>query len=147
MLKIISQNLPDIQTAVDQYMQLVFQEMTNQNFSAYLSSEIKHKIDSTGDSAVWENDINIIPCYPKPFLTLYQFVIDIEDETLGAETKTNQDKLVLKEIKTWQIKIGVYKGYTKEELSNMVSTGKKYEFKRDGLFYDFVRHPEGFMDF
>ena len=138
----IEPNSMELQNILENYKKSVLLEAQKYNFSPYLLEEIKWKLDIMSEESQY--DLENMLYYPNAFLTLYQIILDIDDITSGNE-KTADGNRLLKEIKMWFIKIGTYTELTKEQLANVYSTGKKYDFKMNGFYYIFKSHPPGFM--
>jgi hypothetical protein len=92
-------------------------------FSTALEEEITERLDiahsEAGNEHVDRNDI------------IKEMMQDMDDrETVAHEFRG--------ELRDYGIAIGVFEPHTREQLDKITTTGgRKYEFKRDGLFYLF----------
>lgn len=76
--------------------------------------------------------------YKDPFLLLYAIIYEVESSE-GIPRKW------IIAIRKYLIELGVYRAWSPEELSRVVSIGKKYDFKMQGQYYMFEEHPNGFI--
>ncbi len=94
-------------------------------FSTQLENEIQYKLDIDREEPEPGED----PFTRNDAIKELMQDIDIPD-CPAAEFKT--------ELENYGIEVGIFKAFTKEDLSNiMVTSGKKYDFKRNNLFYRF----------
>ena len=96
-------------------------------FPSDLQQEILIQLDASED---WT--------YKDPFLLLYAIIYEVESYE-GIPRKW------IMAIRKYLIELGVYQVWSPEELSRMVSTGKKYDFKMQGQYYVFEEHPNGYL--
>lgn len=113
-------------------------DMVPSYFPPDLKSEIEYRFTS------WVNGVELDEHFSEdvisetPFSLLYSTVSDIEDQDI----RLRRSWIIA--IRNWQIELGVYVAITPEEMQNtVVSGGKKYEFKINGVFYTFDKHPPG----
>ena len=104
-----------------------------------LREEIRFHLEEWKETEYAQEEIETT----TPFLLLYQTVLDIENFEIQNPPA---NKKWIKAMRLWFIELGVYRAYTKDQLRDVqVLHGKKYEFKMNGLYYQFENHPPGYM--
>lgn len=102
------------------------------DFSTALQQELDYRVDLMADAAKEEGEP-----FERGLLAFYQATLDIETSDYWKEFG--------REIRDWQIKLGVYVEMTLVDITNTtVSRGKPWDFKRGSVAYRFAGHPAGF---
>lgn len=96
-------------------------------FSSELAAEIAYRVESFNEQDEADRDGQTI----DESEVIKEMITEMDDRASFAYQHR-------KELEDYAINIGVYKGLTKDELSSIVSNGKKYDFKSGGLYYVFT---------